>query len=724
VEYTVNNVPQKRKVPFIEQMQQSECGICCLAMVLSYYSYEVELPELRKKADGGRNGTNLLTLKKLAIEYKLDAVGQAVPMELLSSIQLPAILFWNQKHYIVLEKLDSEIATIVDPEIGRIKIKIDEFEECYSGVALILSPSIEFTTKKINKREKYSYFSQFFNQRKLGTKILIASLLLQLISLAVPILIKYLIDNVLNGLTLSSINIIGIVGLVTFLVYFGFTWLHGSLLVKLQNNLDTSLMNRFISHLMSLPYKFFETRTSGDLILRTNSNVVIRQIISNQLITSVINISLIIVLLIYMLTQSGKLALSVLVIAVLQVAIITLTKSRLKVMTQAELSAQSNTSGYTTEAIQGISVIKSLGIEEEMYKGWSDLFHKQIISSKNKLLYQNKINTMISSLMFVAPLLVAWFGSILVLQNEITLGTLFAFQSLVAIFLTPFTSLATSFSEIIRIGTLLERIKDILDTDKEQEDGMKKIEHPKGEIAVENLVFGYSDQDIIKNISFKVSKNQKLAIIGKSGSGKSTLASLLAGLYEPKSGTIKYDNYSVELLDKSHLRKQLGIVLQEDFLFNRTIRENIVMHNKNISFDDVQNACEVAQIHDDIIKMPMGYETIISEMGSNISGGQRQRIVLARALARNPSILILDEATSALDTLTERKISDGLDNIASTRIIIAHRLSTVISADKIIILNDGQILDEGTHEELLDRCMYYREFYNDKSAELLTTSSR
>lgn len=711
---------RKRKVPFIEQMQQSECGLCCLAMILSYYSYEVGLPELRRKADGGRNGTNLLTLKKLAIEYNLTSTGKMVPLELLSSIQLPAILFWNKKHYIILEKIDSEAAIIIDPEIGRLKIKIDIFQQSYSGVALILTPSKIFKPKKVDKKKKYSYFNQFFNEKTLLSQILTISILLQLTTVTIPISIKYVVDNIFKDLNVDIINIIGLIGVLIFMVYFGFTLLHGRLLVKLQNNLDITLMNRFISHLFSLPYKFFEMRTSGDLILRTNSNVVIRQIISNQLITSMINLSLILVLLIYMFTQSVKLTFSVLVIAFFQVGIILFTKSKLKVMTQAELSSQSNTSGYITEAIQGISVIKSLGIEKEMYTGWSDLFDKQIISSKNKLLYQNKINAINSSLMFLAPLLIAWFGSILVMQKEITLGTLFAFQSLVVIFLTPFTSLATSFSEIIRIGTLLERIRDILDTKREQEEQMKKIGRPEGTISVKNLSFQYSDQiKIIKNVSFEISKGQKVAIIGKSGSGKSTLAALLAGLYEPTSGTIKYDDHDVKSLDKSHLRKQLGIVLQEDFLFNRTIKENIIMNNKEISSKDIESACQIAEIHEDILEMPMGYETIISEKGSNISGGQRQRIVLARALASKPSILILDEATSALDTVTEQKLSKRLDELKCTRVIIAHRLSTIISADEIIILNNGEIVDQGTHKELLDRSLYYQEFYSDKTTEML-----
>lgn len=719
MDYSHKEHQHARKIPFIEQMQQSECGLCCLAMILGYYRHDVGLPELRKKADEGRNGTSLLTLKNIATAYHLHAKGQRLPGEMLHLLQLPAILFWNQKHYVVLEAINDTSAIIIDPEVGRSKISIDLFNTSYSGVALSLIPNDLFEVKEHDIKQKYSYFLSFLKEKKLIYTILFWSLLLQCLTLSVPILLKYFIDTTTHGYNMNLIHILGISSLIVVCIYLGFTLLHGRLLIHLQNRLDTSLMDRFISHLFKLPYKFFELRSSGDLILRTNSNIAIRQIISNQLISTIINFFLILILTIYMFTQSLPLTAIVLSVAAIQVMIIVMTRSNMRTLTQAEISAQTHTSGYLTEAIQGVSVVKSLGIEKETYQGWRSIFDLQIHTTQKKLNYQNKINSIHSSFAFVAPLLVAWFGSILLIQNKITLGTLFAFQSLVVIFLAPFNSLAISFSEVIKIQTLLERIRDILDTDTEPNEHISDIPDLKGNIRLKNIHFHYhSKQPILKNINLTIRAGQKVAIIGKTGSGKSTLASLIAGLYEPTQGDILLDHYSIKELNKSNLRKKLGIVMQEDFLFNRTIKENLQIYNNQISLEQIIRACQLAEIHEDILRMPMGYETIISEMGSNLSGGQKQRLVLARALVIESSILILDEATSALDTITEQKISQNLDRLLCTRVIIAHRLSTILSADMIILIDNGEIKAQGNHDELIVSCKDYKAFYQEKANEL------
>ncbi|MDQ1236187.1 ABC-type bacteriocin/lantibiotic exporter with double-glycine peptidase domain [Paenibacillus sp. SORGH_AS306] len=719
MDYLNKEYVHARKIPFVEQMQQSECGLCCLAMILGYYRHEVGLPELRKKADEGRNGTSLLTLKNIATAYNLQAKGQHIPTELLHLLQLPAIIFWNQKHYVVLEAINDTSAVIIDPEIGRSKISIDQFNTSYSGIALSLVPNDSFQIKEHNIKQKYSYFLSFFKEKKLIYTILFWSLILQCLTLSVPILLKYFIDTTTNGYSVNLIHVLGASSLVIVFIYLGFTLLHGRLLIHLQNRLDTSLMDRFISHLFKLPYKFFELRSSGDLILRTNSNIAIRQIISNQLISTIINFFLILILTIYMFTQSISLTTVVLSVAAIQVIIIMMTRSKMRSLTQAEISAQTHTSGYLTEAIQGVSVVKSLGIEKETYQGWRSIFDLQIATTKKKLNYQNNINSIHSSFAFVAPLLVAWFGSILLIQNKITLGTLFAFQSLVVIFLAPFNSLAISFSEVIKIQTLLERIRDILDTDTEANEHIQNMPNLKGNIQLKNIHFHYhSKQPILKNINLYIQAGQKVAIIGKTGSGKSTLASLIAGLYEPTQGDILFDGYSIKDLNTSLLRKKLGIVMQEDFLFNRTIKENLQIYNNEISLEQIIRACQIAEIHEDILRMPMGYETIISEMGSNLSGGQKQRLVLARALVIESSVLILDEATSALDTITEQKISQNLDDLLCTRVIIAHRLSTILSADTIILIDNGEIQAQGSHRELINSCEEYKAFYQEKANEL------
>lgn len=707
----------KNRVPFIEQMQQSECSLCCLAMILSYYKYEVEISELRKAIEGGRNGVNLLTLKNLATHYDLDCQGKKVPFELLQNINTPCILFWNKKHYVVLEKINENEIIILDPAIGRIKIDKENFVKSYSGIVLTLSPSPKFSKKSRDTKDRYSYFKLFSDQKGIFCWIIVFSLFLQATTVMVPMFLKFIIDNVLIKQNLDLINILGVGSLCVLLIYFLFTFTYGKLLVKLQNSLDLSLMKRFISHLFSLPYKFFELRTSGDLMLRANSNVAIRQIISNQLITTIINILLVIFLTIYMFSQSIKLTLLILVIAFLEVVVILTTMSKQKLYTQTEVAFQANTNGFLTEAIRGVSVIKSLGVGNEVNENWRSLFSEQIQATNNKLSYQNNVNSIIKTLNFAAPLSVAWLGTLLVLDGHITLGTLFAFQSLVVTFLAPFTSLATSFGDIVKVETLLGRIRDILKTEPEQTEKLETIEDLSGEITLDNVCFNYDGSKInaLKNINLQVNERENVAIVGKTGSGKSTLASLLVGLYVPTSGDVKFDRKSISILDKNSLRKIMGIVMQEDFLFNKTIKDNIAMYNSSLSMNDIIKSAKLAEIHDDIIQMSMGYETLVSETGSNISGGQRQRIVLARAIANNPSILLLDEATSALDNVTEKLISDNLGKLNCTRIVIAHRLSTVVNADKIIVMDNGEIVETGTHHELLNNSFYYQELFNTKS---------
>ncbi len=716
---------RKRKVPFIEQMQQSECGLCCLAMILRYHGYYVNLPELRQHTDDARQGITLLTLKKLATHYHLEASGQRTSLESLSHMTLPAILFWDRKHYVVLEQMNAHEAIIVDPETGRSKWLLADLQHHYSGVAMSFTPTAEFKSKPASTKQKYAFFQLFWQQKNLLYSILIWSMLIQGIAISIPMLLKYIVDHVLHTTSLQWIHLIGISGLVMMIFYFAFNWIHGQLLIRLQNRLDQSLMHRFIGHLFSLPYAFFQLRSSGDLIMRASSNVAIRQIISNQLISSVINILLIIVLTIYMFTQSFLLASTVLGIALLQTIFVLITRSRLRYLTQAEITAQTQTSGYLTEAVQGISVIKSLGAETGTYRGWDQLFSQQLESTKRKLSFQNGIQSLQSSFLFIAPLLVSWIGAMLVFQQQITLGTLFAFQALVITFLTPFHSLAASFGEVIRIDTLLDRIRDILDTSSEHADGEKTALQLQGNITVQHVSFSYNaKQRLLQNINLTIKSGQKVAIVGQSGSGKSTLAALLAGLYSPASGAIYYDQLPLAEMNKSSLRQRIGMVLQEDLLFNRSILENIRMYNEQVSQHDIVYACQLAHIHDDIIKMPMGYETIISEMGANLSGGQKQRIIMARALARRPAVLIMDEATSALDTITEHIISNNLDQLSCTRIVVAHRMSTIMSADQIILLQHGEITARGTHAHLLQSSAEYRAFYEQKEQERPVTATK
>lgn len=706
------------RVPLFEQMHQSECGLCCLQMILSYYHCEISLPEIREKIGGGRDGFNLLTIKELATSYSMDSQGKKLAYDLLHHLPLPAILFWEGRHYVVLEKIKNGKYFIVDPALGRLELTADQINKKYSGFALTVSPSKEFKVAK-NKQSKLRYFKGITNSLKIIIILLVASLLLQLVTLSVPILIKNIIDNTTTIEEVGISNIIGISIILLIGLQLLFSYIHGIFLIKLQNRLDITFMSKFISHLFLLPYKFFEVRSSGDLILRTNSNIAIREIVSNQLVSSILNIFMIITLFIYMIIQSVGMALSILTIGILQITIIYLSKNKLKMYSKSEIVTEADTSSFLTESIHGVSVIKSMGIENEIHSKWTELFNNQINASTNLAKFKLKIDIIVNALNFASPLIIIWVGIHQVVAGTITLGTLFAFQTIAVSFLTPLNQLALSISDIVKIETLLERIFDILDTKVESEVTTKQIENIEGNIFLDNVSFKYDkhSSEVLDKVSLEIKSGMKVSIIGKTGSGKSTLAALLVGLYEQSNGNIFFDYQNLKTLNKSDLRRKIGVVMQDDFLFNQSIKENITMYNPLVTFQDVEEAAKSAEIYDDIIKMPMAFETIISESGSNISGGQRQRITLARALAKKPSILLLDEATSALDTITESKIDNNLNKLKCTRIVIAHRLSTIINSDLIILLDEGKIIATGSHCELISNSLEYREFYKNKSVK-------
>lgn len=705
------------RVPFIEQMEQSECGLCCLAMVLSYYKHNKSLSELRELGGGGRDGTNLLILRNIARSLGMDSEGMKVPLDKLNQIPLPCILHWGNNHFVVLEKIKKDKLYILDPAIGRRIIGQDELKDHFSGMALLLVPTSNLV--KVNAPSIWiKVLKLIIKEKWLVSTILVWTLWLQILAILTPMLTQFIIDSVLTPKNIEPMKMIavGMICLLTFQMIF--TFLRAKYLVKLQNALDWQLMSNFFKHLLRLPYQFFQLRSSGDLILRANSNAIIREVLSSRIVNAILDGGFILVFIIYMLNQSIKLTGWVLFIGLAQVIIVCLSNMLMKRYSQEELLRQTAATSYLTETIHGISVVKSTGAENITYGDWSNLFKKQLKATRRRGMLSANTESLLNTLKFAAPLIILWVGTHEVMSNQMTLGAMFAFYTIANSFFTPLTSFVTTFNQIIIVGVYLNRILDIIESPVEQDEDntIQPLKKLKGEIELRNVSFKYhlSGEKVIDNVSLTIHPGQKVALVGVSGSGKSTLAHLLLGLYTPSEGEIYYDGCELSKLNKSSLRKQLGVVTQDTFLFNRSIYDNIALYNPNTNFEKVITAAKIAGIHDTIMAMPMKYETIISELGSNISGGQKQRIALARALCQNPSILLLDEATSALDTITEQKVDQSLSALNCTRIVIAHRLSTIINADLIVVIHNGKIVEQGTHEDLMNFNKHYAELYHTK----------
>ncbi|MGE5702743.1 MAG: peptidase domain-containing ABC transporter [Clostridia bacterium] len=706
----------KWRVPFIEQMEQSECGICCLAMVLAYYDSHVPLHDLRDRGGAGRDGTTLLTLKKIAHTYGLDSAGVKVSCDLLGTLQLPAILHWEDSHFVVLEKIGKKHVIIVDPAIGRRKLLFEEVSSKFSGVALQLQPNASFQ-KHRTKPIWTSYIKLLFKQPTLVATIIVWSLWLQMLALVSPLLIRYLIDEVILPQTRDFLHVILIMMVILAVTFLVIQFLRARMLVRLQNIMDWTLMSQFFFKLLKLPYQFFQLRTSGDLIVRANSNMAIRDILSTRTVTAILDGGLVLFFLLYMLNQSLLLTSWVVGVAIVQVAIMLASSRTIKRLSQEQILKQTASTSVLLETLRGIHVVKAEGVEQLSYDRWQSLYQEQLAAMKRRGYAEAHVESILAGLRFAAPLLLLYAGVEQVLSYHMTLGEMLAFYTLAIAFLTPLTSLVQTLTQMIVLGAYLNRILDIHDAKPEQDDARVAPPPPlQGRIELNKVSFRYTEHSplVIRNVSLQIQPGQKVAIVGKSGAGKSTLASLLLGLYQPTEGEILFDGMDLATLDKPAMRQQLGVVMQNTFIFNRSIAENIALHNHKLTFAQLQEVARMAGIHEDIMEMPMKYHTMLSETGSNISGGQRQRLALARALAHQPKILLLDEATSALDNLTEQIVDDSLSRLHCTRIVIAHRLSTVMNADVILVMHNGEVVEQGTHEELLRLGGTYASIYKGK----------
>ncbi|AMQ71643.1 MULTISPECIES: peptidase domain-containing ABC transporter [Bacillus] len=703
----------RSRIPFIEQMQQTECALCCMAMIASYYKNDLSMYELRERLGNGRDGTTLLHLRNMAKQLKFETKTYKADTKQLRNLVLPAILYWDNNHFVILEKITSHALIIVDPGSGRKKVKEKDFTEKYSGYALTLYPGNGFEQRK--RKNIWTSFSFLVTNRpKIFSAILFLTFLLQLFTVAMPVLIQFVIDRIIvpDYRELLNAFLIGICGIILFHSLFSF--IRGKILINLHNVLDYDIQSRFFKHLLKLPYQFFLLRSFGDLLFRANSMKVIRDQIVNQVVKGLLDSAVILVILLYMLIQSPLLAVIVFLIGTSNVLLIALSQRYISEANQMEIKGHTEVQGAQTEMLYGIFGVKTSGVEKMIYDRWLYRFKNLLCAYRKKENVLNYVNTASSTLQLMAPLIILWVGAHQVFTGSITLGMLVAFHSISTQFFMLSGNIVQTINSFILTTSYLKRVGDVLDAPTEsREDKMKKTLN--GDIQLKNVTFAYSkySENVINNVSLNIKKGQKVALVGQSGAGKTTIANMIIGLFSPTDGEIYYDGISINELDLGHLRRQIGTVPQNVMLFNRSIYDNITLHNPEATPEQVIEAAKAAQIHDEIMNMPMQYHTMVSEMGMNISGGQRQRIALAKALLGKPSILVLDEATSSLDHLNESKIDAYLSGINCTRVVIAHRLTTVMNCDLIVVVDKGRIIESGSHHELLRISSFYSQFYKE-----------
>ncbi|MDQ0216376.1 ABC-type bacteriocin/lantibiotic exporter with double-glycine peptidase domain [Oikeobacillus pervagus] len=698
-----------RRVPFIEQMEHSECGLASLCMILSFHGNHVPLSELRERYGVPKGGTSLFQIMEVGKSYHLNVKGYRASVDDLKNVLLPAIIHWENKHYVVLEKIGKKTAVIVDPALGRTKISLDEIEEKYSGFVLAMAPNESFEKKKGVSHTRF-FLSFVLGKKPIIAFIVLTSLLIQGFALVIPWLTSWIIDQVIIPKNDGYLTAIGYSIVILLFSYLIFSALRGFLIAKLQTAIDKSLMTQFIDKLLNLTYGFFENRSTGELLFRANSNVYIRQILSTKAITFLIDGILLITYLVVMAQYSLKMTGIVLVIGISIFGILVFSTSVSRKLADKEISAQSQVQRILSESINGISDVKVMGLENQVYNDWFKKFSLQLMHAEKRSIWTSLINTIATSVQFILPIYLLWLSGKPIISGSMTLGDVLGFNALALSFITPIISIGNGYGELIYLGSYIQRIYDVMHAKTERENGQSVFSSPiKGKVEFKNVSYKHNhfSDHTVKNISFKVKPGERVAIVGSSGAGKSTLVKLLLGLYTPSEGSILFDGMESNKFNLRFLRKSIGVVFQEARLFNKTIAENIASERQDVTDKDILKAAYQANIHEEIMQLPLQYATTVSEFGINFSGGQRQRLILARALASKPSILLLDEATSALDTLSEKIIDEHLSELPCTQIIIAHRLSTIKNADRIVVMHQGEIVETGTHDELLDQQGYY-----------------
>ncbi|HJR46309.1 MAG TPA: peptidase domain-containing ABC transporter [Actinomycetota bacterium] len=701
-----------RRIPFVQQLEISDCGAACLAMTLGYHGRNVSPEEIRRATRTSRDGVDAISLIEAARSYGMEPRPVRVELDGLKFLERGTILHWEFNHFVVFDRLVRGGVEVLDPAVGRLRVPMERFSESFTGVAIGLRPGDSFQKASGSRSGTWRYLRPLLRRSGLLSKVGVTSFLIQLFALAMPILMGVVVDRVIpaGDRDLLLAIVIGLVAMVGFHVLS--TFLRGHLLVALRTHLDVSITTGFITHLVKLPYQFFLQRSTGDLMARLNSNATVREILTSGAISTLLDGTLVSIYLLLIFAQSLSMGLVVVVLAACQVAILLIGYRPIQRVMAESLQAQARSQGYLAQMITGIETLKSVGAEARSVTQWTNLFVDEVNASIVRGRLNALIETLTSGLRMASPLVVLTVGVLGVLNNDLSLGTMLALSVLATGFLTPLSNLVAVGMQMQVLSSYMDRINDVLDTSREQDPG--EVEPPgrlQGRITLETVSFGYSEDgpEVVRDVSLDIEPGSSIAIVGESGSGKSTLAHLILGLYMPSHGRVLYDGNDLRRLEAGSVRQQLGIVPQSSFLFGTTIRANIALTYPEASIEEVERAGRLAAIHDDIMAMPLGYETVLSDGGASLSGGQRQRIALARALVHQPAILLLDEATSSLDAVTEAKIYTNLEKLDCTRIVIAHRISTIARADLILVMQAGTFIERGTHRGLMDMRGRYHE---------------
>ena len=702
------------KVPIIMQLEALECGAASLAMVMAYYDKWVPLEQVRVDCGVSRDGSNAKNILRAAQSYGFKTKGYALTREkLVEKVKFPCIIHWNHAHFVVLCGFRGKKAIINDPAKGLMKVTLEQFEKSFTGICMEIVPDEGFVPS--GKRKSMLSFAK---KRLVGASALILffvliTIIFNVIGVINPVIKQVFVDNLLDGnnpdwllpfiIIVSGVAALQIVVRLIVAIY----------RYRIREKLDTVGSSTYMWKVLRLPIEFFSQRMAGDIQSRKNENGSIAETLVNVFAPIFFNAIMLIFYLVVMLGKSWILT-AVGVTTVLLNAIMNHQISKVKVNI-ARVQARDNAmlAGMTSKGIEMIETIKSSGAEKNYFNTWNEVQE----SASNQKLKLARITTSFgvipSFLSIVVNYSVLVFGVYLTMNGEFTVGSILAFQGFLSAFMAPAMSMIESGQTLQEMRTQMERVDDVMEypVDENIDRDIKDVEITKlgGTVELKNVTFGYSklSDPIITDFSLSMKPGDTVAIVGGTGSGKSTLSKLVSGLYRQWSGEILFDGKPINEIDHEMFVGSVAVVDQDIILFEDTINNNIKLWDDSIEDFEAIMAARDACIHDAIMARKGGYNAVLTEGGHNLSGGERQRIEIARALAMDPTIIILDEATSALDAKTEYEVVSAIKKRGITCIVIAHRLSTIRDADNIVVLDKGKIIEQGKHQELMNKKGYY-----------------
>lgn len=714
----------------IKQHDITDCGAACLASVCAHYGLQFPVARIRQYAFTDQKGTNVLGLIEAANKLGLSAKGVKAKFEALQIVPKPTIahviVHEQLQHFVVVYKVGKEHITYMDPGDGRMhKVTNDEFQKMWTGILVLMEPEETFKQGNMKTSMTKKFFSLLAPHKSVMIQAVFGALIYSILGLSTSVYVGKITDYVLVDGNINLLNLMGVAMIVVLLLRTFIGAMKSILALKTGQRIDAALILGYYKHLLTLPQQFFDTMRVGEIISRVNDAVKIRNFINNVSLDLVVNMMILLFSVGLMFVYSWKLALITLISAPLFGLIFWGFNKLNRKYQRGIMESSADLESQLVESINSIATIKRFGIEQfanlKTETRFVHLLKNTFRSIYGSIMAQGGIQ-FVSTAITIAVL---WMGSILVIDRELTPGTLMVFYSLISYVVSPIGSLISSNQTIQDALIAADRLFQIMDLEREEDDSRKIVLKPDmvGDIAFENVAFRYgSCKEVFKNLNLNIEKGKTTAVIGASGSGKTTLISLLQHIYPIQSGRIRIGDYDIAQIDNKSLRRRVGTVPQQIELFAGTIVENIAVGDLQPNMRRIVDLAQQLGLKDFIEKLPNGFMTYIGEHGASLSGGERQRIAIARALYKEPEILIFDEATSSLDSISERYVKQTLDALAEkgkTIIVIAHRLSTVKSADKIVVIDKGEVVETGTHRELFNSGGIYNRLWNEQFDELM-----